>query len=153
MTQTADRRALAALVVGACVIGLSPILARLTRTDAAKVPGVKVRSLNERYDSLRETLNAGILDKKERRALAKARKRDAKATAKARSSGKRIYVLAFKGDVRASAVKRLAKEIDAVLTVARAELDDRAQWHATKRYEFWMCSSRPRPSAQKYLEV
>jgi drug/metabolite transporter (DMT)-like permease len=35
MTQTADRRALAALVVGACVIGLSPILARLTQTGPA----------------------------------------------------------------------------------------------------------------------
>jgi len=35
MTQTADRRALAALVVGACVIGLAPILARLTETGPA----------------------------------------------------------------------------------------------------------------------
>jgi drug/metabolite transporter (DMT)-like permease len=35
MTPTADRRALAALVVGACVIGLAPILARMTETGPA----------------------------------------------------------------------------------------------------------------------
>ena len=35
MTETADRRALAALVLGACVIGLAPILARLTGTGPA----------------------------------------------------------------------------------------------------------------------
>ena len=116
--------ALKALLIVGALGGLAAILARLTRTDAAKVPGIKVRSLNERYDSMRATLNAHILGKKERRALAKAHKREAKAAAKTRSSGKRIYVLAFKGDVRASAVKRLAKEIDAVLTVARAELDE-----------------------------
>jgi drug/metabolite transporter (DMT)-like permease len=33
MTQSADRRALAALLFGACVIGLSPILARITEAE------------------------------------------------------------------------------------------------------------------------
>ena len=59
---------------------------------------------------MRDAMNGALLDKKERKALAKARKKEAKAAAKARRGqepGKRIYVLAFKGDMRASAVKRL----------------------------------------------
>ena len=37
---------------------------------------------------------------------------------------KRIFVLTFKGDMRASAVKRLGAEIDAVLIAARPETDE-----------------------------
>jgi serine protease SohB len=119
--------ALKAVLIVAALGGLAALLVRLTRPDEAKRREIKVRSLDERYDAMRDDLNAHILDKNERKALAKARKKEAKAAAKARSEGapgKRIYVLAFKGDIGASAVKRLATEIDAVLTVARPELDE-----------------------------
>jgi serine protease SohB len=72
---------------------------------------------------MRDALNAAILDKKARKALTRTHKREAKEAA-ARAAGKRIYVLGFKGDIRATAVRRLATEIDAVLTVARADLDE-----------------------------
>ena len=114
--------ALKALIIVAALGGLAILIARLARSGEAKDPEIKVRSLNERYDDMRDAMNAELLDKKERKALAKARKKEAKAEAKARRDqepGKRIYVLAFKGDMRASAVKRLGAEIDAVLTVAR----------------------------------
>ena len=84
-------------------------IARLARSSEPKDEEIKVRSLNERYDDMRDAMNAELLDKKQRKALAKARKKEAKA-AKARrdqEAGKRIYVLGFKGDMRASAVKRL----------------------------------------------
>jgi len=119
--------ALKALIIVAAVGGLAILIARLARSGEAKDPEIKVRSLNERYDEMRDAMNAELLDKKERKALAKARKREAKAEAKARRDqepGKRIYVLAFKGDMRASAVKRLGAEIDAVLTVARPGTDE-----------------------------
>ena len=76
---------------------------------------------------MRDELDAEILDKKVWRSLAKARKREAKITAKTRAATperKRVYVLGFEGDVMASAVKRLGREIDAVLTVARPETDE-----------------------------
>ncbi len=77
---------------------------------------------------MRDALNAALLDKKARKALLKARKKEAKARARAKTGGddpaKRLYVLAFKGDMRASAVKRLGHEIDAVLTVARPGTDE-----------------------------
>ena len=65
--------------------------------------------------------------RRERKALARTRKKDAKAAAKTRrrqEPGKRIYVLAFKGDMRASAVKRLGSEIDALLIAARPGTDE-----------------------------
>ena len=76
---------------------------------------------------MRDAMNGELLDRKELKALAKSRKKEAKAAAKTRRAqepGKRIFVLAFKGDMRASAVKRLGAEIDAVLIAARPETDE-----------------------------
>ena len=119
--------ALKALLIVAAVGGLAVLIARLARSGEARDKEIKVRSLDERYDDMRDALNASLLDKKERKALKKAQKKEAKAAAKARGEhepGKRIYVLAFKGDLRASAVKRLGHVIDAVLTVARPQTDE-----------------------------
>jgi serine protease SohB len=90
-------------------------------------PRLAVRSLDERYDAMRDAIEDRLVDKKGRKALAKARRKEAKAAAKAapeRAAAKRVYVLAFKGDLRASAVKKLATEIDAVLMVARPQMDE-----------------------------
>ena len=119
--------ALKALLIVAALGGLAFLIARLARSGEERDREIKVRSLDERYDDMRDALNAELLDKKERKALAKARKKQAKAAAKARRDGepgKRVYVLNFKGDLRANAVKQLGMEIDAVLTVARAETDE-----------------------------
>jgi serine protease SohB len=58
--------------------------------------------------------------KKERKARLKA----ARKAAKAPPPAARIFVLDFKGDLMASAVNRLGREIDAVLSVARADGDE-----------------------------
>jgi serine protease SohB len=116
-----------ALIIVAAIGGLAFLIARLARSSEPKDEEIKVRSLNERYDDMRDAMNAELLDRKQRKALVKARKKEAKAAAKARRGqepGKRIYVLAFKGDMRATAVKRLGSEIDAVLTVARPGTDE-----------------------------
>ncbi len=116
-----------ALIIVAAVGGLAVLIARLARSSEPKDQEIKVRSLDERYDDMRDAMDATLLDKKERKALAKAHKKEAKAAAKARrgeAPGKRIYVLAFKGDMRASAVKRLGAEIDAVLIAARPGTDE-----------------------------
>src|SRR5208282_3985204 len=118
---------LKALIIVAALGGLAILIARLARSGEAKDSEIKVRSLNERYDEMRDAMNAELLSRRERKALAKARQREAKAEAKARRDqepGKRIYVLAFKGDMRASAVKQLSAQVDAVLTVARPGTDE-----------------------------
>jgi serine protease SohB len=116
-----------ALIIIAAIGGLAILIARLARSGEAKDREIKVRSLDERYDDMRDAMDGVLLDKKERKALAKSKKKEVKAAAKARRGqepGKRIYVLAFKGDMRASAVKRLGSEIDAVLIAARPGTDE-----------------------------
>jgi serine protease SohB len=116
--------ALKSLLIVASLGALAALIALLTRRDTRRGREIEVRSLNERYDRMRDEFDAEILDKKAWRSLAKARKRAAKARAAANSDDRRIYVLGFKGDTMASAVKRLAREIDAVLTVARPARDE-----------------------------
>ncbi len=117
--------ALKAFLIVAAAGALIALVVRLTRGGGEPhAADIKVRSLDERYDAMRDAMHAQILDKKARKAFAAACKKEAKEAAKTRASGKRIFVLAFKGDVRAHAVKRLAAEIDAVLTAARPEVDE-----------------------------
>ncbi len=122
--------ALKSLIIAAAFGGLiafAAFVARRMRGEAPDEPRLLVRSLDERYDAMRDAIADRLVDKKARKALAKARRREAKAAARAgaeRAPGKRVFVLAFKGDLRASAVRKLAAEIDAVLMVARAEADE-----------------------------
>jgi len=116
--------ALKAVLIVAALGALAAVIARVSRREgASEDDDVEVRSLNERYQRIRDNLDAVILDKKARRALAKARKREAKARSD-EETGKRVFVLGFKGDVMASTVKNLGREIDAVLTVARPGRDE-----------------------------
>jgi serine protease SohB len=118
---------LKAVIIVAAIGGLAVLIARLARSSEPKDQEIKVRSLDERYDDMRDAMNGELLDRKERKALAKALKKETKAAAKklhAQEPGKRIYVLTFKGDMRASAVKRLGAEIDAILIAARPETDE-----------------------------
>jgi serine protease SohB len=106
------------------LVGVIALVARASRRDGGQDHDIEVRSLNARYDQMRDEFDAEILDKKERRALAKTRKREAKLARDAEAARKRVYVLGFKGDPMASDVKRLGHEIDAVLTVARPGVDE-----------------------------
>src|ERR1700730_13392439 len=118
---------LKAVIIVAAFGGLAALIARLARSSDPKDQEIKVRSLDERYDDMRDAMNGALLDRKERKALLKSRKKEAKAAAKTRRGdepGKRIYVLGFKGDMRARAVKRLGAEIDAVLIAARPGTDE-----------------------------
>ena len=63
--------ALKALLIVAAVGGLAVLIARLARSGEAKDKEIKVRSLNERYDDMRDAMNGALLDKKERKALAR----------------------------------------------------------------------------------
>jgi serine protease SohB len=113
--------ALKAFLIVAAIGGLVILVARLTRGESDDEDAISIESLNERLSFRRARLNSEILPKKERKALAKAAKKAAKT---ATPPDKRVYVLDFKGDISASAVKRLGREIDAVLTVARAGADE-----------------------------
>ncbi len=113
-----------ALIIVAAIAGLAILIARLARSgDGAKDHAIRIKSINDRYDAMRDAIEAELLEKKERKALVKARKKAAKAR-RGEPPSRRIYVLSFKGDLRATAVKNLGREVDAVLTAARPEADE-----------------------------
>jgi serine protease SohB len=90
---------------------------------------IEIRNLNEKYKQIGETLEHVVADpealKAKRKANKKKEKQEAKAAKKAskREKGssdspaqrKRLYVLNFDGDIRASATDNLREEITAVL--------------------------------------
>jgi len=86
-------------------------------------PGqLEIRSLNKQYDRLRDIVTSGLLSAEERKAALKARRREEKKRFKAGrgKAGKRVFVMDFHGDLKASATRSLREEVTAVLAEATA---------------------------------
>ncbi len=84
--------------------------------------GLRVEHLNRRFEEAADAVNvamAGKRGKKEAKARSKERKREERARAKDDSPRPRLFVLDFKGDLRASAAASLREEVSAVLAVAK----------------------------------
>jgi len=86
-------------------------------------PGqLEIRSLNKQYDRLRDIVTSGLLSAEERKAVLKARRREEKKRLKEGrgKAGKRLFVMDFHGDLKASATRSLREEVTAVLAEATA---------------------------------
>ncbi|MGY8869287.1 MAG: protease SohB [Pseudomonadales bacterium] len=117
------------VVVLLFVAGIIMVSARNRRDD--RDGEVDVTSINDLYEDMKDTVEAAVLDKDAYKQLLKQqkkqdkldnkqRKKEAKtAPAKEPEDKKRIYVLDFDGDIKASEVELLREEISAVLTFAR----------------------------------
>jgi len=85
--------------------------------------GLVVEHLNRRYEDAADELKLAIEGKgrykKTIKARHKERKREDKARAKAESTRPRLYVLDFKGDLRATAAASLREEVSAVLRIGQ----------------------------------
>jgi serine protease SohB len=85
--------------------------------------GLVVEHLNRRFEDTADELTLAIEGKQPYKKAVKARhkerKREAKARAKEASSKPRMFVLDFKGDLRASAAASLREEVSAVLRIAK----------------------------------
>lgn len=75
-----------------------------------------IKKLNKKYQEFAETLNAEILNKKQFRKYAK--KQKVKLKKNANLLKKRVFVLNFQGDIKATAVNNLREEITALIQVA-----------------------------------
>jgi len=89
---------------------------------------IRVRNLNQDMEDLRDGLRHEVLSEEARKADAKKRRKDEKIKRKAEKKmppkevGRgRLFVLDFDGDVRASAVDNLRREISAVLQIAEGK--------------------------------
>lgn len=84
---------------------------------------IEVIHLNEKYESMSSALKEAVLDedsyKAEQKKLKKQHKADKKNAEK--TPKKRIFVIEFEGDIKASAGEQLKEEINTILTVANSD--------------------------------
>jgi serine protease SohB len=109
------------------VIAIVLIVAVVTSVGQRRGKGMKghieIDSLNEEFEQLQDELQSVVLGEDEYKARKKEQKKQEKAEKKKKSEPAalpRSYVLSFDGDIKASAVDNLRKEIDAVLSIAEA---------------------------------
>lgn len=107
-----------ATIVIAIIAVLITILALKAKAKMEEEGALQIKKLNEKYDDLSETINDVIQTKAEKKALKSAQKKSAKKEA---DTKKRIFVLNFDGDIKASAVDDLRESITAVLLTAKKD--------------------------------
>jgi serine protease SohB len=77
-----------------------------------------VKKLNEQFDSFADTINEVILSKASLKEKNKIQKKSKKQHKESKKIKKRLFVLNFYGDIKASSVDTLAEEITAILLTA-----------------------------------
>jgi serine protease SohB len=84
--------------------------------------GLKIEKLNDKYREMADRVRNSIMSKKEWGEYEKAQKKELKKIEKeGHANDKRVYVLDFKGDMRASAVESLREEVTVLVAVATPE--------------------------------
>jgi serine protease SohB len=78
-----------------------------------------IKNINEKYEAMSFMLNSQVLNKKSFKKYLKEQKKEHKEKGKESSDNrKKVFVLNFIGDIKASTVSSLREEITAILTVA-----------------------------------
>ena len=109
---------LKALTIVAALIAVVLTIISASRGEGSQ-HGLKIEKLNDKYREMADTLRQSIMSKKEWSEYAKAEKKALKKAEKAgHEDDKRVYVIDFKGDIRASAVESLREEVTALVAVA-----------------------------------
>ena len=106
-------------LVIAIIVVLITIFSLATKNKSTQKGKVTVKKLNQRYKNYKQLLNNAMLSKKALKQQSKLTKKDSKKTAEDNKNN--IFVLHFKGDIRANQVDSLRDEITALLTVATPE--------------------------------
>lgn len=101
----------------AVFLGFIALLAAVNKAKKAQVQELgelRIRKLNEEFDETASQMQEAVLNKKALKMAKKERK-------KSKENKKRLFVLDFIGDIRASAVSNLREEITGILLVATPE--------------------------------
>lgn len=110
----------AATIVAA--IGISAALIFTLSRRARPSEQLEVKNLNQKYEAMAQLVKRTVLSKKDYKRDAKAtkarKKSEHKQEKKAPTAKKRIFVIHFRGDIKATAVSSLREEVTAVLTMA-----------------------------------
>jgi len=105
----------ALLIVIGTIAGLSSRVRKHPKGE------LEVHRLNEDFEQMNNILQVAMLNPAEQKQLAKEKKKEEKIRKKTVSEKKRVFLLNFKGDMRASAATNLREEITAVLSQAKPE--------------------------------
>ncbi len=121
MTEFLAEYGLFLLKTATIVIAIVVIIgsAAAAQKKAAHQEGLEIEDLNKKYRNLATALKSAILNKADKKKVAKEEKEREKARAKSTESRPCVFVIDFKGDLKASAVPSLREEVSAVLDVAR----------------------------------
>ena len=108
------------LIIGILVllIGIFSIASKNKNRDQGQL---RIKKLNKKYEAMHDILSQEILDKAQYKQLLKAQKKQQKIKLDSSTARKRIFVITFIGDIRASAAKSLREEITGLLTLATPE--------------------------------
>ncbi|MFA5495234.1 MAG: protease SohB [Porticoccaceae bacterium] len=114
-----------AKVVTFVIAVLAVVIAAMALSARGRKSGkghLEVKSLNREYARMKDALTDAMLAPGAKKAVLKERHRLEKLRRKERrrQEGKRLFVLNFHGDLRASATRALREEVTAVLAAARA---------------------------------
>ena len=117
-------------VVGTILIAFVALIILLGSRQRER-ESIEIEKINDKFDNMREALEAELLTKDEFKALKKIRKKEEKNQAKAAKKKNknedqenirsRVFLLRFNGDMHASDVDRLREAVTAVLCVAKPE--------------------------------
>jgi len=111
-------KAVTVLVVVLVIIGAISAVSRKSRSSEK----LEVTDLNRKYEEVRGQLRSRLLPRKEWKKLARKEKSRRRSERKKGSGDdrKRLYVLNFHGDIKATAAASLREEVTAILTQAEA---------------------------------
>ena len=118
----------AVTIVAAIVIVLVAITSAVMRQKFVEDERMEIKPLNRRFERLKEAVENELMSPIALKMKYKKLRKEEKAKAKSEKKGeeepedkRRVYVLDFDGDIRASGVSELREEVTAVLQVARPE--------------------------------
>jgi len=109
------------LIILFIILAILIVFFMLLAKGKEKIKGrLTVKNLNEKYKENKETLLLETVDAAAYKKILKDKKKAEKAAKKAKTQpeSKKIYVLNFQGDMKASAVSALREEITTILSVA-----------------------------------
>ncbi len=112
---------LAELLTFAVIVVVVVVLIVSTSKRASQQDGLTVEHLNKRYESLGDTVRRAVDGSERFKQATKERRKERKRLDKKGSDRKRIFVIDFKGDIRASATASLREEVSAVLSASNDE--------------------------------
>ncbi|MEE4378346.1 MAG: protease SohB [Candidatus Competibacteraceae bacterium] len=105
-------------VVAAILIIVSGVVALSSRSTLKTKEHIEVKHLNRAFEEMSLALQEVILPKKAFKGLLKKAKKQQKSAEQQSDEQRKLFVLNFHGDIRASAVASLREEITALLMIA-----------------------------------